>query len=59
MAPRIQFQTVTTKKYTRVQWSDDHGQTWHEPEEATIEVARAWQHLQARIATHQPQKRGE
>ena len=47
-APRIQFQTITTKKYTRVQWSDDYGQTWHEPEDAPIEIARAWQALQAR-----------
>jgi hypothetical protein len=44
----VQFQTVTTKKYTRVQWSTDGGQTWHEPEDAPVEVARAWQDLQTR-----------
>jgi hypothetical protein len=49
-APRIQFETRTTKQYTRVLWSDDHGQTWHEPEDAPVEVARVWQERQTRTA---------
>ena len=46
-APRIQFQTVTKKGATKVLWSDDAGQTWHEPEDAPVEVARVWQAQQA------------
>ena len=47
-APTVQFQTVTTKRYTRVLWSEDHGETWHEPETAPVAVARVWQALQTR-----------
>jgi Neuraminidase (sialidase) len=48
--PRIQFQTVgqAKKGTSRIQWSDDHGATWHEPQDATIEVAQAWQQIAAR-----------
>jgi hypothetical protein len=46
----LQFRTIGTAKRgtLRVQWSDDAGQTWHEPETAPVAVAQAWQALQAR-----------
>lgn len=51
MAPRIQFQTVTIKKYTEVQWSDDYGQTWHHPQDARdAEVLAAWEVVAAKTA---------
>ena len=49
MAPRIQFQTVTIKKYTEVQWSDDYGQTWHHPEDARdAEVIAGFERIAAK-----------
>jgi hypothetical protein len=47
-APQIQFQAVTKYHCTKIYWSTDGGQTWHEPEDAPIAVAQAWQALQAR-----------
>jgi hypothetical protein len=45
---RIQFRTETTKQYTRLQWSDDYGQTWQEPEAARDPVVvAAWQRIAA------------
>ena len=48
MATQIQFSTVpypgTRGKSVRVMWSDDAGQTWHEPEEKcspAVEAARS------------------
>jgi hypothetical protein len=53
----IQFETRaypgTRGKSLRVVWSKDQGQTWHEPEDAPLEVARAWVALAARVEQRQ------
>jgi hypothetical protein len=43
--PRIQFATAghNPNGAWRLLWSDDYGQTWHEPEDAPLEIAEEWQ----------------
>jgi hypothetical protein len=44
-SPRIQCATAGHRPdgTWRILWSDDDGQTWHEPEDAPIEITEEWQ----------------
>jgi hypothetical protein len=47
-SPRIQCATAGHRPDGpwRIRWSDDDGQTWHEPEDAPLAITAEWQRRQ-------------